>query len=215
MPLLARLNIENKDQWRKAGFIMNKILLAVVLPVSICLFVYAEQLISFIYGSKNYIDAVPILRIFALVLFVRFSMEAFALLLTTSYRQNIRLFTVIAATIINITLNIFMIPGYGAFGAAIVSLITNIFVGIVYYAVNVDLISSYFFNVRIALFLLLSLIISYLFWLIRDLTVFFGAPVLGLLFVLISYFLFFTSDEKKLILSEKFAIPFFKKSEER
>jgi O-antigen/teichoic acid export membrane protein len=211
LPLLARLNLESQQQWRRVGFIMNKILIAVVLPVSIFLFVFSEQLINIIYGARDYADAVPILKVFAVILFVRFSMEAYALMLTTSHRQQIRLYAVIAATVFNFSLNYFMIPEYGAFGAAIVSLITNIFVGLVYYAVNIDLVRYYLFNVKTISFLFTSLIIAYFFWLNKSITVFIMAPVFGVVFILLVYYFFFSKDEIKLIFSEQFRFSFFKK----
>jgi len=210
MPLLSRLNVENYTQWKKVGNLMNKILLAVVLPVSVVLFVYSDQIIKIIYGSKDYIDAVPILKIFAIVLFVRFSLEAYALMLTTSDRQKVRLYTVLAATLLNFTINYFLIPKYGAFGTAIVSLITNVFVGLIYYLTNFNLVRQYLFNIKTLLFLLLSLGIVYLFWLNKSITVFITAPILGIIFILFAYFFFFTKDERELIFSSDFRFSLFK-----
>ncbi len=211
MPLLSRLNIENPLQWKKVGYLMNKILIAIVLPISIILFVYAEQIIKIIYGMKNYSETIPVLRIFALTLFVRFSLESYALMLTTSQRQKIRLYTVIAATLLNFVLNYFLIPIYGAYGAAIVSLITNLFVGIIYYTTNFGLVTEYLFNVKTLTFLLISFVIASMFWLVKSINLFITVPFVGLTFILIIYYFFFTKDEKELIFSKDFRLMFVKK----
>ena len=204
MPVLSRLNVENQTQWKRVGYLMNKILTAIVLPVSIILFVYSEQIIKIIYGLNNYSDAVPILKIFAVTLFVRFSLEAYALLLTTSNRQAIRLYTVIAATILNFSINYYLIPIYGAYGAAIVSLITNAFVGVVYYSVNLRLVYEYLFNLKTLVMILSSAVIALIFWFNKSLSVFAGGPVILLLFLFLAMFYLFTKDEKKLIFSNEF-----------
>lgn len=204
MPVLSRLNVENQAQWKRVGYLMNKILTAIVLPVSIILFVYSEQIIKFIYGLNNYVAAVPILKIFAVTLFVRFSLEVYALLLTTSNRQTIRLYTVIAATILNFSINYFLIPLYGAYGAAIVSLITNIFVGVVYCSVNLRLIYEYLFNLKTLGMFSISACIALIFWLNKTINVFITAPIILLIFLLLALFFYFSKDEKKLIFSNVF-----------
>jgi O-antigen/teichoic acid export membrane protein len=95
LPVLSRMFKENPIKWERTGFYMNKILLMIVIPISIILFIYAKEILNLIYGVK-YVEAVPVLQIFAVIIFVRFSLEPFALMLTTSNRQWFRLYTVIA-----------------------------------------------------------------------------------------------------------------------
>lgn len=204
MPVLSRFNVENQAQWKRIGYLMNKILTAIVIPVSIILFVYSEQIIKIIYGLNNYSNAVPILKIFAVTLFVRFSLEAYALLLTTSDRQAIRLYTVVAATILNFSINYYLIPIYGAFGAAIVSLITNVFVGIVYYSVNLKLVYEYLFNLKTFVMVLSSIVIALIFWFNKSMNVFVSGPIILMLFLFLTLFFYFTKEEKKIIFSNEF-----------
>lgn len=209
MPLLSRLNVENQLQWKKIGFLMNKILIAIVLPISIILFIYSEQIINIVYGSRDFAESVPVLKIFSLTLIVRFSVETYALLLTTSDRQKIRLYTVVVATILNLSINFFLIPLYGALGAAIVSLFTNIFVGVIYYLTNSNLIAEFLINIRTMLFFLFSIGLASLFWMIKSLNVFISLPMIGIIFMIFAYNFFFTKEEKTLILSREFKFSFF------
>ncbi|PKL83320.1 MAG: hypothetical protein CVV24_05470, partial [Ignavibacteriae bacterium HGW-Ignavibacteriae-3] len=145
----------------------------------------------------------------ALTLIVRFSLESYALLLTTSDRLNVRLYTVIFATLLNLSLNFFLIPAYGAFGAAIVSLVTNIFVGVVYYAANLKLVTEYLSNTRTMIFVLFSFAVGWICWLVRDISVLITAPVAGLIILFFAYTMFFTKEERVLILSREFNFSFF------
>ncbi len=209
MPLLSRMNVENNIQWKKIGYLLNKILITVGLPVSIILFINSEQIINLIYGPTDFAESVPVLKIFALTLIVRFSLESYALLLTTSDRLNVRLYTVIFATLLNLSLNFFLIPAYGAFGAAIVSLVTNIFVGVVYYAANLKLVTEYLSNTRTMIFVLFSFAVGWICWLVRDISVLITAPVAGLIILFFAYTMFFTKEERVLILSREFNFSFF------
>jgi O-antigen/teichoic acid export membrane protein len=200
LPVLSRLNVENIERWKRVGSVMNKILFIVIIPITIIFFVYAPQIIGLIYGAKKYAAAVPILRVFALTLFVRFNLEAYALMLTTSERQHIRMKVVIVATALNLVLNYFMIRSHGAYGAAVVSLITNSFVGLMYYLTTLPLFKEWMFNFKIISVLLFSAGFGYLCWLSAGVTVFLSAPVIAGVFILIAYYYFFSKEEKKLII---------------
>ena len=156
LPVLSRLNVEGIIKWTKIGYLMNKILFVLIIPISIFIFVFAANLIDLVYGNKNYNDAVPILRIFAIILFVRFNLETYALMLTTSNRQHVRMYSVIFASILNVVLNYYAIPNYGALGAAIVSLITNVIVGIIYIFFTRSLFYEWLFNFKVIVILVLS-----------------------------------------------------------
>ena len=201
LPTLSRLNHENREQWIKIGKFINKLLIGIVIPIAIIMFVYSEQIIELIYGSKNYLSSMNILRIFSLILFIRFSFEAHALMLTTSDKQHLRLFTVLAATLINLGMNYFFIPIYGALGAALVSLVTNVFVSIIYFVINVKLFADNKINRRTILYLLISLLVALVLWQYNKLNILLSAIILSLIFLLYMYYFYFTDEEKKLLLS--------------
>jgi len=212
MPVLARLHSENIEKWKKVGYMMNKLLIAVVLPMSVILYIYSEQIIYLIYGKQNYSSAIPILKVFAVILFVRFSLETYALMLTTSNRQVIRLRVVIFATILNLILNSFFIPEYGAFGAAIVSLVTNTFVGAAYILSTKSLFKEWMLNFKTMFFLIVSMIIGYITSNLISINIFIGAFALLIVFILISYNFFFSKEERDLIFTRDFKLSFFNKN---
>lgn len=185
MPLLSRLNVENNIQWKRIGYLMNKILVSIAIPISMILFIYSEQIIIIIYGLKNYSDAVPILKIFSIILLVRYTIESFGLLLTTSNQQIIRLYTVVVATILNLIINYFLIPIYGAYGAAIVSLITNLFVGLIYCIFNFNLFYKSFFNYKTFVIVIFTIVVAIVFWNNKSISVFISGPIILFFFFLI------------------------------
>lgn len=161
LPVLSRFFVEKHDDWIKLGKILNKTLLFIVLPISFILYFYANPLIEIIYGSKNYIEAAPILKIFALILAIRFVGETFALLLTTSNRQHVRMIIVISATLLNLVLNLIMIPKLGIIGAAYTSLITNGIVAILYFYATYPFVFKWFTKIDVLTPILFTVLISF------------------------------------------------------
>ncbi len=142
VPSLSRLYDTNQVMWEKLSNTVNKILMHIGLLLGFVMIVGAEKWISILYGLEHYSDAVPLMKIFGFVVIIRYSVEVYALMLTTSKRQNIRTIFVIIATIFNILLNYYAIPVYGILGASVVSLCTNSLLGIAYF-ISIRKILSY------------------------------------------------------------------------
>jgi O-antigen/teichoic acid export membrane protein len=127
LPTLAKLHVDDEKRWKEMGRLLAKTLMYFGLPFGVIFFVYADQVISLAYGSSRFTESIPVLRLFALIVVIRYAGEAYALLLTTSQQQSKRTATTIASTVLNVVLNAYAIPRYGIEGAAGVSLITNVF----------------------------------------------------------------------------------------
>lgn len=200
LPVLTRLFSENKNEWVRIGNLLSKALVLIILPISFLLFLYAEELIILVYGMK-YLEAAPILKIFTLIIFIRFLLEPFALMLTTSGKQHIRLITVVIATILNVILNLIIIPKYGVQGAAFVSLITNSFVGIIYIGFNLDIFKKWFINKK-NLLLLVTLFLEIPILFLGT----FIMKLLGLFIIILffigSVYIYLSNDEKKMLHTE-------------
>jgi O-antigen/teichoic acid export membrane protein len=207
LPVLSRLNVENHLQWERVGFLMNKLLFIVIIPISLILFVFADRIIILIYGTQNYQDAITILRIFSVILFVRFNLETYALMLTTANRQKIRMYVVIIASVLNICLNYFAIPKYGAYGAAIVSLITNTVVGIIYIASTLPLFYKWMINVRMISLLIIALIVALVIWSFNSMVLFYISPVLAGVYLLLAYNFLLSEEEIQLIFPDRLRFP--------
>ncbi|MFI5251806.1 MAG: flippase [Bacteroidota bacterium] len=132
LPVLSRYHVSDRIRWVASGKFLAKTFLYISLPFGVIFLLYPGQILSLIYGSENYAMAASVLRIFAMVLVLRFGAETFALLLTTSGNQFSRMVIAIVATVINFGINLYAIPKYGMMGAAVTSLVTNSFTAISY-----------------------------------------------------------------------------------
>jgi O-antigen/teichoic acid export membrane protein len=178
LPVLTRLHHTDEPGWRNLGRLLNKTLLFVGVPI-LCVFsIYADQIIHIVYGANVFADAVTVLRIFSAIILVRFSVETFALLLTTSGRQETRMWIVIGGTAFNIAVNMYAIPRYGAIGAAVVSLVTNVGVGAAYVWCARWENASRMFDRRTVVPCLLAAALSAAAWELSSVPLWVGAPLL-------------------------------------
>jgi O-antigen/teichoic acid export membrane protein len=200
MPVLSRLHSQDKDQWERIGGLLAKTLVFISLPIALVLAVYPEQVITFIYGPAGYLDAAPLMRIFAVVIVVRYSVEAFALMLTSSLRHSMRVLIVFLGTVGNIAINLLLIPRYGPWGAAMTSLATNVVVGVGYLVAVKQFPYRHFMNIRNLGVGLLCIVIFCGLWNWRTISLLYSVPVLLLVYVTIIYFLGYTPQERRTLL---------------
>jgi O-antigen/teichoic acid export membrane protein len=132
LPTLTRAFEEDYSRWEELGRLLNKTLLLVGLPAVVVLWTSADLVIPLVFGPDTFGEAVPVLQLFAGATFLHFASISYALMLTTSRRQSARLMVVVFATILNFSLNAYLIPHLGPRGAAIASCVTLAFVGIGY-----------------------------------------------------------------------------------
>jgi O-antigen/teichoic acid export membrane protein len=210
LPSLSKYYIEENEKWKTLGKLMYKCLFLLIIPMFLVLFVFSEQVINIIYGANDYVASVSILKIFSIILLIRFLLEPFALMITTSNRQSVRLYTVIAATILNFMLNYFAIPKYGAYGAAIVSMITNMFVALVYFAASWVLFKDWIINLKTLLVIMLIPFSTYILNIYNHISVFIFVPLIVFVAIL-TYYFYLTKRERNLIFSTNFNFSFIKK----
>ena len=148
LPKLSRAFIDNKTKWEYFSRIIYKFLFILALPVCMITYFYPQLILTIIYGKIESYDAVAILRIFSIVLLIRFVVEPFGLMLTTSNRQVIRMFIVASATILSFVLNYLFILKYGLLAVAYISLVVNVFVGAAYIMFNAKYFLKWLFEYR-------------------------------------------------------------------
>ena len=201
LPTLSRYFSEDKKEWIRLGSIMGRILFICALPISVIMVFYSKEIINLVYGLKNYSDAVDVFRVFGLIILVRFTLEPFALMLTTSDRQIVRLITVIAATILNVTLNYFVIPVYDTLGASVVSLTVNTFVGIIYFTVLKDDFNFWLVNLKNLFALLTVFLIGFLFYELVNLNFLIEVMMILIIISVAGYKFYITNSEKEILKS--------------
>lgn len=199
MPVLSRLHQDARERWEEMGRLLYKVLFLLSLPVALTLFVFAEQIIGLLYGAGAFGEAIPILRVFAITVFVRYNAEGYALMLTTSRSQSVRMIVVMFGTVLNIALNVFAIPAYGPGGAAMVSLVTNIAVAVGYITFSRMSVVKWSGTRRVVLPFFLTVVLCALTWNIRFVSLGLLLPPTLALFSVILYFVGLAPSERTLI----------------
>ena len=64
MPVLSRFHEENRAQWEELGKLMNKTLFFIALPITLFLFVYAEQIVHLVLRGKSIFRRSPAFAFF-------------------------------------------------------------------------------------------------------------------------------------------------------
>jgi O-antigen/teichoic acid export membrane protein len=121
---LSRLYVEQRTRWEVVARLLNKTLTFIGLPIALVMLFFAEPIIHLLYGQGDFDAAIPLVEIFAGVVVLHFSGITHAIVLLTANRPGTRLVALVVVTLFNLSLNAFMIPRYGPWGAAIVALAT-------------------------------------------------------------------------------------------
>lgn len=105
------------------------LMLAMAVPFVVLCFIFAEQIILIIAG-KDYLDAVPLLRIVIFLSLLKPFDRQSGSFLDAIGKPNYNFYTVIVNFVITITIMYFALTYYGVFGAAI-GLLVSLFIAVV------------------------------------------------------------------------------------
>ena len=131
-PVLSRHYKSSKEKlifMYKKSF---KYMYIVGLPISVGLFMLADRIIILFY-TKDYYFSIFALKILAGFVFIKFLNFLIGIVLSSIDRQKQRMLSQGSTALFNITLNLILIPFLGFIGAAIATLITEIFLFAFYY----------------------------------------------------------------------------------
>ena len=131
-PVLSRYYKEGKSGLRLLYERSFKYLYIIGLPISLGIFMLSDEIIGFLYGARYSISSIA-LRIISLYLFLKFINFLLGIVLSSIDKQNKRMLGQGITAGISILLNLLLIPLIGFVGAAISTLITEIFLFIIYY----------------------------------------------------------------------------------
>ena len=134
-PVMSGLYIQSKE---KIGQLFQKswhYLFIIIFPLSFGLFVLAELIVTKIY-KPEYLPSVPVLRVLLISLIFGFLSFITGALLNASNRQKVQTALVAVALVVNIIMNVILLPRVGIIGAAFSALAGNIILcfGGIYFA---------------------------------------------------------------------------------
>ncbi|MBA2853113.1 O-antigen/teichoic acid export membrane protein [Methanococcus maripaludis] len=102
-----------------------------ILSISLILFIFSSDILSLLYTSK-YLDSSLLLKISSISYLIFAQCYLYSAVLTASGNQSVKSKLQLTTAMVNIILNIIVIPRYGAEGAAVTTLFSNIMIWIAY-----------------------------------------------------------------------------------
>ena len=126
LPALSRAHSSEGDQFQQIAREAVRYLLLIGLPLTVGTFVLAPELVALLYGDL-YVMTIQILQIMALSFFLIYFNEFAIYLLLSADRYREVLKVVILGAVVNISLNLMVIPKWGVLGAAAVAGFTELF----------------------------------------------------------------------------------------
>ena len=130
-PLLSKSNEQEMPVFHKYSFSLQKYMTLLGMALALPLLVFAEEIIPLLFGG-TFARAAHVVRLLAVVIFIRFFAAAYGVILTVSREQSKRALGVLISVVVNVILNIFLVQWYGGVGAAITSIITHVVLFAVY-----------------------------------------------------------------------------------
>lgn len=130
-----------------------KYLLLIVLPISIGIFILAKDIIIYLY-TIEYVNSILPLKILILSLIFSYLSFPIGAFLNACNKQNTQTVIVGVVLVINVILNLFLIPKFGAIGAAVSALVGNICLtvfGYIFVPKITSISHKFFFNLALKL----------------------------------------------------------------
>jgi len=124
-PALARFAKKNGEDFRRVLEKALKMITTIAFPIAIGTILTASQIVEFVYGEEYVASAVP-LKILALTVLTAFPIGIIIHAVFAHDKQSKLVPLWSAGAIINIALNLALIPRYGLSGAAWASLLTQV-----------------------------------------------------------------------------------------
>jgi O-antigen/teichoic acid export membrane protein len=121
-PVISRLFAQS--DWRQLSAIRRlttKLMISAILPIACVLIFKAEEIIRLLFGD-TYANAADSLRILSITMIVIWICVGYSRFLTATGQNNKYLIAVSIAAMVNLVLNIILIPRFGAIGAAVATL---------------------------------------------------------------------------------------------
>ncbi|MCJ7458548.1 MAG: flippase [candidate division Zixibacteria bacterium] len=124
-PVLSRCYKESLDQFRKFVLQFSRLTIFFGLPIAVGGTILSDQIIRFVYGSAYQSSILP-LQILIWSVFTVYFNCSFAFCLLASDRQKEYMYSVLIGAVVNLTLNLILIPKYSMLGASIATIVCEV-----------------------------------------------------------------------------------------
>lgn len=125
-PIFARHYRESFERMRESVNFSVKLLLLIGIPISVGTFILANKIILFIFGDQ-YQHSVVVLQVMAIAISFMFVREPLGFAIASIGKEHLLMWLNAFFLVMNIILNLFLIPFYAHVGAAATSVVCIIF----------------------------------------------------------------------------------------
>lgn len=131
-PTISRFFTRSKHDAINCAAISLKYLFLIGLPAAFGIYIFSDQIVLFIFGN-SFIHSAQVLKILSWIFPIRIYCHVLGTTLSAANKQNLRAFATGLSAILNIGLNLILIPIYNYNGAALASVTTCGFLALSYY----------------------------------------------------------------------------------
>ncbi len=132
LPLMSYSYVTSKDTLKNVYSKAFKFLLFFGLPITVGIFLLSDKFILLFYGQE-YINSVLALKVLSWDIILKFLYICIWFVLISTNNQNRLALIAGVGALINIILNLFLIPNYSYFGAAVATILTETFILFTYF----------------------------------------------------------------------------------
>lgn len=164
LPKLSKVTF-NKELFIDLGVNITRYSILIGSIGTIILFILAKPIILLLYGEE-FLKTIPLVQMFSILLIVRYFGVSYGAMLTTMDRQKTRAIAVCFALIVNILLNMFLIPALGLSGAVISGILTSLILNLIYITIIGRELKNILLNknsIGVLLIILVSMFLHYYF----------------------------------------------------
>ena len=124
LPVMSKTFVTDKDSYATIYFHATRLLATSILPVIIGISFFSKDIITFVY-TEDYSPSAPALSLLIWVLFIIFLNAPIGNVIATSDRMKAFLPFALGNTLLNILLNVVLIPRYSFLGASFTTVLTE------------------------------------------------------------------------------------------
>ena len=195
-PSLSKLYKFSVQDLIEKGSRLNFYLLILALPLTISISIIGPMITNIVY-TPEFSDSAIFLQILSSLILLRFLGASYGILLSASDNQHLRMISVLIALFLNISINIILIPKYGAMGASITSIITNLFVLTIYVYFIKSRLNSFLLRPGIYKIIVLNILLALFVYTFKNSDMIFIVTTSILIYFFLVFRFILSQEEKK------------------
>ncbi len=121
-PRLSRYILSDPEEHRRLAAVGIRGAMLAALPISIAGFIFAPQVVTLLFGS-DYQASATALRILVTGFLVVFPISVYQAIAISMHAEHLLLATAVIGLVLNVALNVALIPRYGMYAAAFVTVV--------------------------------------------------------------------------------------------